>query len=111
MEIFATQVDVGGEKVHCGNVKPQERPRRAVHGNIKRLRKELGMTQAQLGEKVDADNSVVSHWERGESAPASHRLPRVAAALGVTVDALLTEHTPRRTVQQKAPRNLARRAS
>jgi transcriptional regulator with XRE-family HTH domain len=75
-----------------------------VHGNIKRLRIERGLTQAELGAAVEADNTVVSHWERGESAPGIDRLPAVAAALGVTVDDLLSNEAPRRTAQRKATR-------
>jgi transcriptional regulator with XRE-family HTH domain len=74
---------------------------RAIHGNIQRLRTSLGLTQAQLGDRVDADKTVVSHWERGESAPAIERLPAVAAALGVTVDALLAPAVPQRASRSR----------
>lgn len=62
-----------------------------MHVNIRRLRKELGLTQGQLGELVGADKSVISHWEKGRGSPLSNRIAAVAAALGVSVDELLAE--------------------
>lgn len=33
--------------------------------DVKAIRENLGLTQAQLGEKVGVDQSTVSNWERG----------------------------------------------
>jgi transcriptional regulator with XRE-family HTH domain len=55
---------------------------------IKEARLAAGLTQAQLAAILGTHQSVVSGWERG-LAPRAHRLPQIAAALGVTVDALL----------------------
>ena len=52
-------------------------------------RKRLGMTQAQVAEKLGIDQSTVAGWEQGRWKPAVQSLPRVAAFYGVTVDELL----------------------
>lgn len=33
--------------------------------DVKKLRAELGLTQAELGEVVGVDQSTVSNWEKG----------------------------------------------
>ena len=58
---------------------------------ITRLRKQAGMTQAQLAEKLGGDVSRqrVGHWERGYRHPPTAMLRRLADALGCTVDELV----------------------
>ncbi len=56
---------------------------------IRNKRKELGMTQAQLAEKLYITNKAVSKWETGESNPDSELLPKIAEVLGVSTDELL----------------------
>lgn len=65
--------------------------KRAIHGNIAHLRSERGMSQSQLAEKCGVDETAVSHWETGHSAPKGSRLPIVAEVLGVTIDDLFRE--------------------
>lgn len=52
-------------------------------------RKELGMTQAELAEKMGVTDKAVSKWERDLSCPDVDALPRLAEIFGVTVDDLL----------------------
>lgn len=59
--------------------------------NISNLRKRQGMTQADLGEKLNYSDKAVSKWERGESAPDILTLVSIAEVLGVTVDDLLSD--------------------
>ncbi len=40
---------------------------RTIGNFLKELRKEKGLTQEQLGEKVGASNKTVSRWENGVS--------------------------------------------
>ncbi len=65
--------------------------RRAIHDRIATLRKEAKLTQEDLAKKCGVDETAVSHWENGHSAPTGSRLPAVAAALGVTIDELFRE--------------------
>jgi len=53
------------------------------------LRKENGMTQAELAERLSVTNKAVSKWETGEAMPESNLLLPIARIFGVTVDELL----------------------
>ena len=53
------------------------------------IRKEMGLTQEQLGEKVYVTGKAVSKWERGVSAPGIDLLEPLARVLGITVTELL----------------------
>ena len=55
------------------------------------LRKEKGLTQAQLADFLNISNKTVSRWETGEGYPEITLLSPLARALGVTVDELLAE--------------------
>lgn len=53
------------------------------------LRKEKGLTQKELAERLFVSDKAVSKWERGQSMPDVALLPPLAEALGVTVTELL----------------------
>ena len=52
-------------------------------------RRELGLTQSQLGEKLGVTDKAISRWERGVGFPDISLLEPLAAALGVTVVELM----------------------
>ena len=60
-----------------------------VASNLIKLRQQAGMTQAELGEKLNYSDKTVSKWERGESIPDAFVLMRLAKIYGLTVDDLL----------------------
>ena len=57
---------------------------------ISRRRADLGLTQAQLAQRLDVTDKAVSKWERGKSLPNVALLSRVAAELRVSVVELLS---------------------
>ena len=57
--------------------------------NIRRLRKQAGLTQEGLAAKLFISGQAVSKWERGESYPEITMLPALADALNATADELL----------------------
>lgn len=57
--------------------------------NIKPIREEAGMTQTALAEKIGVSQQAVSFWETGERYPRTADLPRIADALGVSIDELV----------------------
>ena len=61
---------------------------------IAAARRARGLTQQQLAEKLGITNRAVSKWETGQGLPDIVLLPDLAAALGVTVDALLAGEVP-----------------
>ncbi len=71
-----------------------EELRLIVAGKLIKLRQQAGMTQAELGEKLNYSDKTVSKWERGESMPDAFVLTQLAKIYGVTVDGLLSEQEP-----------------
>jgi len=69
----------------------RERLEKNIAKNIALLRKQTGMTQAGLAEKIGYSDKSVSKWERGEGIPDVICLSRMAELFGVTVDALLSD--------------------
>lgn len=70
--------------------------------NIIRLRTEAGMTQAELGAKLNYSDKTISKWERGEAIPDAYVLTQLAAMFGVTVDYLLSSHDAWDAPQEEA---------
>ena len=60
--------------------------------NIIKLRTRAGLTQAELGEKLNYSDKTISKWERGEDIPDAYVLTQMAELFGVTVDYLLSSH-------------------
>ena len=56
---------------------------------IAELRKQHGMTQLELAEKMGVTDKAVSKWERDLSCPDINSLPTLAEILGVSVDELM----------------------
>ncbi len=61
-----------------------------IAGNIADLRREHGLTQLELAEKINYSDKAISKWERGESIPDIITLKAVADLFSVPVDYLLT---------------------
>lgn len=55
------------------------------------LRKQKGMTQMELAEKLDISRQAVSRWEQGISEPSTENLVSIGKLFDVTVDALVNE--------------------
>ena len=60
--------------------------------NLIKLRTEAGMTQADLGEKINYSDKTVSKWERAEALPDASVLKKMAEIFGVSVDYLINSH-------------------
>lgn len=59
-------------------------------GIIKKLRESIGLTQAELAEKLLVSDKTVSKWETGKGYPDITFIEPLAAALGVSVIELLS---------------------
>ena len=57
--------------------------------NLTKYRKNLGLTQIELAEKLNYSDKAVSKWERGESVPDLYVLKNLADLFGVTIDTLI----------------------
>ncbi len=61
-----------------------------VGNQIAILRKNKGLTQSDLGERLGVTFQSVSKWERGEALPDTAILPELANVLGTTIDFILS---------------------
>ena len=53
------------------------------------LRKEKGLTQQEVAEKLNVSNKTISKWERDEGYPEITMLPEIAKFYEITTDELL----------------------
>ena len=53
------------------------------------IRKQQGMTQEQLGERLGVTNKTVSRWETGKYMPDIDKLQELSAILGISINELL----------------------
>jgi len=74
---------------------------------IARCRKEKGLTQTQLAEKLSITDRAVSKWETGRSMPDSSIMLKLCEILGVTVNELLSgEEIDTERYEKRADENL-----
>ncbi len=69
--------------------------------NLIKYRKSLGLTQAELAEKLNYSDKAVSKWERGESFPDLYVLKQIADFYEVTIDTLIDEPKDLRIIKNQ----------
>jgi len=99
-----------------------EKLKKRIGTNISTYRKQAGLTQASLAEKLNYSDKAVSKWERGESVPDVLTLVLLAEQFEVTVNELLADpdalpeetgavqqvmdHVVQKTLKRKADKNI-----
>ena len=74
---------------------------------IAERRKALGLTQRQLAEQLSVSDKAVSKWETGRGLPDVLLMPPLCAALGITVNDLLSgERVEEGDYRKKAEENM-----
>ena len=68
---------------------------------IARTRKEKGMTQLELAEKMGVTDKAVSKWERDLSCPDVSSLPTLAQVLGLSLEELMQNNGSRKETAEK----------
>lgn len=68
---------------------------------IASLRKENGMTQLELAEKMGVTDKAVSKWERDLSCPDVNTIPKLAEVFGISVDELMQVKTETHEMAEK----------
>ncbi len=68
-----------------------EKLKQRIGGNIAAHRKNAGLTQAGLAEKLNYSDKAVSKWERGDSIPDVLTLMQLADQFGITVNDLVMD--------------------
>lgn len=69
------------------------------------LRKDAGFSQYELARYVGVPQANIAFWERSEKPPRSEVLPKMAEALGVSVEDLLIVDTERITARKATKSN------
>lgn len=64
-------------------------PNKSMGEIISTLRKEKGMTQKELADKLNITDKAVSKWERDISLPDTATIPKLAEILEVSVEELM----------------------
>lgn len=64
-----------------------------LKGKLVALRKEKGLTQSAVAEKLDVSRQAISRWESGVALPSTDNLKCLGALYGVPVDYLINEET------------------
>lgn len=57
------------------------------------LRKKKGLSQEELGEKINVTRQTISNWELGETSPNLEQLKILSQELEISIDELLDNHT------------------
>jgi transcriptional regulator with XRE-family HTH domain len=84
------------------------RPKQAAH--LLALRKQAGLTQHELARAVGVPQTTIAHWEWSASPPRADVLPRLATALGVSVEDILAAAQPARLAPRPGPVSEVQRA-
>ena len=71
----------------------------AEKSRLRELRETAGLSVRELARQIGESNTNVSYWERSGQIPRSDVLAPMAKTLGVSVETLLGEPTPRRAVK------------
>ena len=77
-----------------------------IAGNIGQLRRNAGMTQLDMAERLNYSDKAISKWERGESLPDIVTLKEIADLFRVSVDYLLRPDHP---IEEDVRREYTRR--
>ena len=70
---------------------------------IASLRKQMGLTQEALAQKLEVTNQAVSKWESDQCCPDITLLPRIADVFGITIDELFGREPAQETKAEPEP--------
>ena len=70
---------------------------------LQALRKAAGFSQVELAEQIGETQQNVAYWEQSERPPRADVLPKMAKALGVSVEVLLNIDVEPTTHRRKGP--------
>ena len=72
--------------------------------NLVKFRKQAGLSQLELAEKLNYSNKNISKWEKGETTPSVFTLQEIANVYGIKVDDLLNENAEDKQVHEESRR-------
>ena len=75
-----------------------------LENRLAALRKQAGLSQQDLAERLHVSRQAVSRWESGESMPTVDNLLYLSSIFGVSVDFLLKGDEAHPETERPAPR-------
>lgn len=77
------------------------------------LRKQKGLTQLDLAEKLNVSRQAISRWEVGAAVPSMDNLKMLSELYGVSVDSLLNDDSEDacKAIENQAPREQSQKLS
>jgi len=70
------------------------KPRPAQGARLAALRRDAGLTQAELADQVGEPQQNIALWEQSAKPPRADAIPKLAKALGVTIEDFFTQKPP-----------------
>lgn len=81
--------------------KTEQQIRERLAANLITLRKQKGLTQQELAEKINYSDKSISKWERAEGIPDLYILDRLSEIYGVSLNDFLADENQRPTLKQE----------
>lgn len=69
--------------------RPLAKARSARAAHLVKLRHAAGLSQNELADLINESQKTIAYWETADAPPRAEALPRLAKALGVTVEDIL----------------------
>jgi transcriptional regulator with XRE-family HTH domain len=76
---------------NSGMARPSSKPRPKQGSRLATLRKTAGLSQTELAKAISVSQQTVAYWETSAVPPRSDVLPKMAKALGVRVEDILSD--------------------
>ena len=77
------------EWIHTARENVQKAPQPNLSVTLRRLRKAIGLTQAEIAELLHVDRTSYAYYESGRTQPKNNTLIRIAYLYNISMDALL----------------------
>lgn len=87
---------------------PRQKTQESLGDRLARIRRDRGLSQADLAERLGVTQANVSDYERGRYVPNADTIIQLAQILGVSADQLLGLK-PSKTNGHRPPRRVAKR--
>jgi len=76
-----------------------------IGNQIRHFRKQQGITQEELAQKIGVRQYSIARWEKGHNNPTPEKIGKIAEVLGVALGDLYGIVEKSKTVISKAPKN------
>ncbi len=74
-----------------------------IGNRIKELRKEKRFSQAELAEKIETDEHMISRYENNRVVPSAEVIIKIAQVFDVSTDYILLENAPKKLFKLDTP--------